>query len=475
MMRLLKVFFTVLLSICGLYSVAQTEQSASLEQQIDHEQLLAKLNTIRDRNNIAAVGLALVEGRKITYSGGLGTLSQHSDQAITGATVFRLGSITKTFTALAALTLAQHQRVDLNAPIQQWIPKDWYQNPWQASHPITLAQLLEHTAGFKDLSAAEFNFNDDDFPPLRQTLQQFKHHHKVAWPPGQHTSYTNVGAGFVGFIIEQISGQPYEAFVVNKIAKPLGMTNTHFNVPGAERLAIGYDRDGKTPIPYWHTVYRSFGGINSTADDMGRFIQALIKAPETSGKRPINHSMIQRMETPETSLAAQAGLRYGYGLGIYPWFNNGVLFYGHGGDADGYLSKMGYTRANDSGYFLVITAYNSWALEKMQHLVEEYLTQNIQPPNPLKEYALNNQQIKNLVGTYQAVTNRFKAPRETMKIITDNNKYYTVIDNRKQQLIPVTANTFRRKGETIATSTLINIDNDEQYFQEDRLNFKKLF
>ena len=111
----------------------------------------------------------------------------------------------------------------------------------------------------------------------------------------------------------------------------------------AARLATGYAADATTPLPYWHMLMRPFGGINSTPRDMASFVRLLLNDGFADDRRLVHPQSISRMEVPLTSLAARNGLLYGYGLGNNQKFRKGVLFNGHGGDADGYLRSSATT------------------------------------------------------------------------------------------------------------------------------------
>jgi len=112
-------------------------------------------------------------------------------------TPLRWGSITKTFTALAALKLAEQGRLDLDAPVRDLLEDGLFVNPWRAIHPLTTRQLLELTAGFADFGRDEW---DDNTPaPLATALR--RHERRVLWPPGLQHSYSNVPPGFTAAVV----------------------------------------------------------------------------------------------------------------------------------------------------------------------------------------------------------------------------------------------------------------------------------
>ncbi|MFN2327918.1 MAG: hypothetical protein ABR612_03310 [Chromatocurvus sp.] len=140
---------------------------------------------------------------------------------------------------------------------------------------------------------------------------------------------------------------------------------------------------------------------------MAQFLRAVIGDGMLDGTRVVLEVVIQRTRQPQTSLASSAILASGYGTGAYSWFHKGTRFYGHGGDADGYLSRYGYTQRNASGYLLVANAFNAAALNAMRQAVEAYLTRDLPAVSEPGIHALDLQQIAALLGNYLSQTWRF--------------------------------------------------------------------
>ena len=422
----------------------------------DRASLLERLDTLRRENSISAVGLALIEGGEVTFTGGLGSLEHGSSVPVAQDSLFRVGSVTKSFTALALVSLAKTRKTSLDTPFAD-VVDPLFSNAWSANSPVTLAQLLEHTAGFSGMSKAEFDFNDSGAVPLASTLARY----------GSRHSYSNVGYAYAGSAIESLSGLAYEEYMHRAVLDPLAMLDSGFFVSADERgrMVAGYDRDGVTPIPYWHMVYRPFGGLNTTPRDMAQFLCVMIGDGVLGGRRIFPEAVIRRTRQPQTSLAASARLASGYGAGSYSWFRNGIRFYGHGGDADGYLSRYGYTQRNASGYFLVVNAFNSAALNAMRQDVESYLIRDLPAAAVPVVHALDQPQVAALLGDYLPQTWRFgdASGGRKLTIIREKSRLYTVVGNRKRPLIPVSDRRFRRPGQPLATSTIVDAD-AERYF-----------
>lgn len=439
-------------------------------------QLLDSVDRIRKKNNIAALGLALVDSHKVIWSGTLGVMDHKSPQTTNRKTLFRIGSITKTFTGLAALKLQEQGLLNLNDPINKWNTREFFHNDWHQTHPVRVDQLLEHTAGLQDMSQPEWDYSKPQPERLQQTLSLYPEARRVRWQPGMHSSYSNAGAGLVGFVLEQAASKSYEEIIATALFKPLAMQNSSVLPPkNAPQLATGYNTDGTTVIPYWHMIFRPAAAINSTPADMSNFVQMLINKGLFRGKTIFRAHSIERMETPITTLAARHQLDFGYGIGNYQWLRDGILFHGHGGDADGYLSRFGYTRSNNSGYFLVISAFQGRSLNAMRGLIERYLIRGVEAPEAPAAAALSEAHKARVLGSYQAVTTRFKHSEPSKLRISEQAGQLFSQHNQgdKAQLIPVKVGLYRRKDENMATIAIVDGEDGKTYFQGDLGNFVK--
>jgi hypothetical protein len=316
----------------------------------------------------------------------------------------------------------------------------------------------------------EWDYSDPAQLPLANTLRMYPQARVAQWRPGVHYSYTNAGAGLAGYYLELDTGKSYEDLLAQFVLEPLGMADTSALPPDGKRLAAGYDADGFSRIPYWHQIFRPFGAINSTLEDMSRFVRVFINRGTLDGERVFSADTIERVETPRTSLAARRGLTSGYGLGNYDWLRDGIRFQGHGGDADGYLSRLGYTLANNSGYFLVITAFQGRTLRAMRRLVEQYLAADLTPPDIPPALVLEQKDVTEITGRYRRLTYRFPAQAETVgrEVLTirfESGKL-VVLDasGRARQLVPTATGLFRWTEEPRASQFIGRDESGEIYY-----------
>jgi len=362
------------LAACSDNSNSAPQASAPAPANI--EELKSALSAILKKYNVPGVGIALVTKDHVVWTGGVGKAEVATNRDVSGDTMFRVGSITKGFVALSALQLAERGKLSLDEKIADVAPEVPVVNPWAATNPVTLAQLLEHTAGFDDLSFAEFYDFDsppDNPRPLLWTLAHFRGPEHVRWQPGTRTSYSNPGYGLAGYIVEKAAGMPLEDYMAENILRPLGMTHSDMRLTPAvkDTLAQGYD-DG-SPVPYFPIYLRPAGDLKSSPNEMARFVRMMLNRGQLDGVKIVSPDSITRMETPETSLAARAGLKDGYGLGNYDDDEDPLTQHGHDGGIDGFESRYVYIPEAGVGYFFSINDFSRTAPRGPMHDIEQLL------------------------------------------------------------------------------------------------------
>ena len=363
-------FVTLLLAAAAAHTVAKAPAKAAQWQRLASE-FSGELRAAA----VPAAALVLV------VDGEVALLRTWGD--ITPATPFRVGSITKTFTALAALAAAEAHDIPLDAPVANWLPAHTFTNPWAAQAPLRFAHLFELAAGVADLSGREF---DSAVPlPLGAALQLDAPRHVAHWPPGLAHSYSNLPPGFTAAVVEHLTGMPFARWLETRVLKPLGLPGASLDaLPG---LPGGFRADGRTPIPYWHTLFPAFGGLNVPTNEFAQFLARLARGdlgPLASAvaRRQVAGAPVALWE-PAATLGAALGLELGYGVGTYGSVRDGHLLYGHGGDADGYRSRYGVFPAYRRGYYLAINTDNPRLLGRLRAHAERALIADLPlPPTP---------------------------------------------------------------------------------------------
>lgn len=444
-----------------LLSVAVSSPAADKDQ---WQALGDRLDRIRRSESVPVLALTIFDQHQAV-------LVSVSGQADTN-TALRWGSITKTFTALALMTLAQQKGVDLQTPVNTILDDVPWQNPWQNTHPVRLIHLLEMTAGFTDLSSTEFG--DNSPRSLVAQLARPTMSRQLRWPPGYQFSYSNISPGMTAWVIQTWSGVSFEEYLKRHVLKPLKMKAA--SLQPVDNLAPGYRADGTTPILYWHMTYRAFGGLNASLTEMTGAITVLLNSQRHGGRSLFKPSIVERLFTPASGFAAEAGLPIGYASGIYGRVRRGFFWYGHGGDADGYRSRYALLPKHGRGYILLINTDNRQLVRRLERIIEEVLVEDLTAPAPPAHRPLDNTTLATFTGQYYPSASRFGLNRwltgEARAItidLADGQLIYRSAD-REVPLIPVTSTQFREAGEPGATSVFTEHD-EELYLQGELGNY----
>jgi CubicO group peptidase (beta-lactamase class C family) len=396
----------------------------------------------------------------------MGITDLATKKSVVTETRFRIGSISKAFAGIALLLAEAQGDLSLGDEVRDIVAEVPFTNQWQDTHPISVASLLEHSAGFQDWVGDEWDLNE----PLALTeALAYRPDSRIArWPPGLHSSYSNSGPGVAAWVLQQASGEEYESFVTTRIFEPLGMSTAVFQPDDTtlRLLATGYDSDALTVIPYWHVIFRPSAAISLNPRDMAPFIRMLINRGVVGDHRLLTEKMVDRLEHPETTLAARAGMDYGYGLGIYQSQREGHSLFGHGGDGDGYLAHFAYSLESRRGYFVVINAFTHEPLRRMRAVVEDYILRGLPEP-PYPSYRLSQRELARFAGTYRNQTARFGSndANQLIKVTVENDRLVTTrTGGKSRELIPVASNQFRRPHQSVATTVFVT-ENGKLYLQ----------
>jgi CubicO group peptidase (beta-lactamase class C family) len=243
-------------------------------------------------------------------------------------TMTRIGSTSKLFTWTAVMQLVERGKLDLNRDVNDYL--DFKVSPAQGK-PITLLDLMNHRAGFeeglKDLLAT-------DPHNLESTETYLKQHPRpILFPPGAVPAYSNYGAALAGYIVERVSGEPFERYLEHHIFSPLGMFHTTSDQPLPARfngeVSRGYRTASTPPQPYELVVTRPAGSITTTASDMADFMIGHLQQGRLGDYEMLRSQTAQLMHSPsETGLPGFSTMAHGF---FYDNINGRVVI-GHGGD-----------------------------------------------------------------------------------------------------------------------------------------------
>lgn len=294
---------------------------------------------------IPGLQVAVAVDGKLVWSEAFGYADLAGQVPVTAETQFRIGSVSKPLTAAALALLYEAGRLDLDAPVQRYVPSF----P-DKGYPITTRQLAGHLAGIRHYRDEEFLLNRH-FNSVQDGLTIFERD-SLLFPPGTRFSYSSYGWNLIAAVIEGASGEDFLAYMGGHVLRPLGLTHTAPDrvdslIPNRTRFYERGADSGFVPAPPVDNSYKwAGGGFVSTAEDLVKFGSALI-AP--------GFLKAETLELLFTSQKTNAGEATGYGVG---WFvatdGRGHRWVSHGGSSVGGTTAFGVDR--DSRVVVAITS-----------------------------------------------------------------------------------------------------------------------
>ena len=332
------------------------------------------LATIASRHPAVGLAVGVVREGGLSFFHGHGLADIASRTPVTEDTVFRIGSLTKTFTAVAVLQLSEQRLLDLDAPAGDYL-RAYRLIPAKPGHRVpTVRQLLTHTAGLPQLLHPVRAFQPvlGETVPYGQRVPTLTEFYRGRLPlitePGVRHTYSNHGFATLGQIVEDVTGQPLGGYFRDHIFGPLGMSDTDLARSGrvSARLATGYTlrAHGPRPVRDRDLVPAGAGAIYSTARDMARYV-AMLLAGGSAG-----HGAILKPETLTSMFAPhyQPDPRVpGMGLGFFRQDLGGHLVVGHDGLVPGFVSQLSLAPQDGAG----IVAFTNGARSAMAWLGPE--------------------------------------------------------------------------------------------------------
>jgi CubicO group peptidase (beta-lactamase class C family) len=338
--------------------------------------LRQQLEKILQDSHTPGVSVAIVHSDGPEWVAGLGQSDVAASQATTDETLFRIGSTSKAFVSLCVLKLVNEGKLSMDEPVRKLVPEIWFENRWEATDPVRVVDLLEHTTGWDDLHLREYA-KDAKGMTLREGLDYDHHSRTSRWRPGTRMAYCNSGPPVAAYIVEKLTGERFEDYVTQNFFLPIGMkTATYFEQPSPQLTTL-YHPDGKTPYRYWNILERPAGAINASAKDMAAYVEFYLNRGTVGRTEVIPASSIDRMETPTRTWAAQQGLKAGYGLSNYTSVQDGFVYHGHNGGVNGGLTEMAYMPESDVGYFYSINSGSGAAFGEIGDAIRAYITRGL--------------------------------------------------------------------------------------------------
>ncbi len=343
----------------------QTTLSPDLQRRID-----AAASEVLANTGAASASIAIVQDGRVAYARAYGAARLDPKQPAEPTTRYAIGSISKQFTAAAILLLAQDGKLSLDDPVEKFVPG------LTRGRDITIRQLLSHTSGYQDYWPQDYMFPLMTKPATPEFIMDRWARKPLDYDPGTKWQYSNTGYVIAGRIVEKASGQPFFAFLRERVLTPLGLhTALDFDGnPHAEGMAEGYTQFALGPsrvvtpsAPGW---LFAAGQLAMTAEDLARWDQSLIR------RELLSDASYLALET-DTRLVNGAGTQYGLGTRVE--LENQRRMLAHGGAVNGFTSAN-LVYPDDAAAIVVLTNQDaSPAPSQLVDKIAEILFEEAQP------------------------------------------------------------------------------------------------
>jgi CubicO group peptidase (beta-lactamase class C family) len=333
------------------------------------------------------MGTVLVaQDGKIVLDKGYGFANLEWDVPNTPTTKFRLGSITKQFTAASILLLEERGKLKTEDPVKKYMP-----DAPAAWDKITIFHVLTHTSGIPSFTGfPDFETREAQAVTPEKLVEWFRDK-PLEFEPGTKWNYSNSGYVLLGYLIEKISGQSYADFVQQNIFTPLGMKDSGYDSNSAiiAHRATGYtpDKNGPTNAGFVHmSIPFSAGALYSTTEDLLRWEQGLF------GGKVLTAASLAKMTTP---------FKQGYALGLGVSNNNGHKMISHEGGIQGFNTSLAYFPDDKLVVAVLANLNGPFAGQIASNLAKVAYDEKVVLPTERKEIIVSPEILKQYVGTYE--------------------------------------------------------------------------
>jgi CubicO group peptidase (beta-lactamase class C family) len=361
-------------------------------------------------SNKQFMGSVLVaRDNEVLLSKGYGSANLEWEIPNAPSTKFRLGSITKQFTAVSILLLEERGKLTLDDLVKKHLP-----DAPAAWDNVTIFHLLTHTSGIPSFTGFPDYRSTQAFATTPEKLVARFRDRPLEFAPGERMNYSNSGYVFIGYLIERIAGESYESFLQKNVFTPLGMKDSGYdsNFAVIARRAVGYEPgpNGPAIAGFIHmSIPHAAGALYSTTEDLLRWEQGLF------GGKVLSAASLQKMITP---------FKNNYALGVTVVSEGGRKVIAHGGGIEGFNTALAYY-PDDKLTVVVLGNLNGQAPDQIARQVAAVAHgETVTLGAERKEITLDAKALSRNVGAYQL------APGVTMLVTLNNNQLISQLTNQ---------------------------------------------
>lgn len=360
------------------------------------------------RAELSGVSIALIDDQRLVFAEGFGFADKKRRIPSAANTVYRCGSISKLFTATATMQLAEQGRLDIDKPVQTYLPSFSIIDPFPGKQPVTLRQLMAHRSGLVR-EAPVGGYLDPSEPTPEATVASLASCVRVH-PPGVITKYSNSGVSVVGQTVAAVAGVSFAEYQRANVLGRLGMSSSDWmlNRTIKRRLAVGYlpvaDGNGgfrEIPTPHFEFGILPAGNLYTTTEDLSRFVRCYFHEGRIREHRLLKLETINQMFTPQLTTNA-SGFGHGFSVGTY----RGHKSVSHSGAVYGFSSSL--VALPDEKLAAIVLANDDVAMGPVTRLSHDALDLLLavklgeKKPTPKPTFKIGPAFLMNCAGHYES-------------------------------------------------------------------------
>lgn len=403
-------------------------------------EIAKQISKLMKAYKVEGLSVALVDDQQVAWAKGFGLADKAQGVPATPHTVYRVGSISKLLTATAIMQLHEQKKIELDAPIQKYIPDFSIKSRFSNQDPITARNLLTHHSGLPaDYFSGFFTKNPE---PYYSVITKLKNSY-VPYPPNYVFSYSNLGYSLLGYMVEKASGQPFTDYVQTQILEPIQMRNSSFVLKPAleKQFAKAYKGGQEEQEPDIRDV--PAGMLHASATDLGNFMKMMFNSGVYQSQAVLQATTVKEMLTPQNKdipldigaamglgwFLSEPGVNWNYAGGIAQHGGDTYLYHSHLLMLPKHKLEVVVLSNSKGGQYIV----NSIA----KRIIREALAQktglklpvgaNSKKPNLIR---VKSTDLKKYEGYYLVNTS------ELLKFESRKGRLETIMSGQKIQLMP---------------------------------------
>ncbi|MHA1532140.1 MAG: serine hydrolase domain-containing protein, partial [Candidatus Heimdallarchaeota archaeon] len=373
---------------------------------IDYSQYNVK--KIMKTTKVPSIAVALIDDQEVIWQNVDGYANDEAKTPATLNTFYRVGSISKVFTAIEIMRLFDDGLLALDSPLTDYIPDFSINSRFDDNTSITIRSLLQHRSGLPRNGNLPTWYWDAQSNALSELTKSLKYSN-VAYPVGYRYKYSNVGFEILGRIVELLRGDFFPTYVKTNLLRAIGMNDSTFlsqDIPQSGTLAVGHSREKRinVPVNQYDIIYMASGNLYSTIPDMAEFTKFIFRGGLGLEDQLIENTTLQMMFDPITTIEEDPkSIGLGWHIGL---LNSKEKVVYHSGGIQGTHSLLAFLPERKLGIVLIGNSYefggtiNQFGWEVLELMLEAKLGAELQEPPTKEVVSISLAQMELYVGTY---------------------------------------------------------------------------